>query len=113
MLLQGFNGAPKGSTTAECPRGKCRGLGGESGKELHNAICAHAEVNLIGLCAKRGISSDGCVLYCTSHPCSECAKLIVSAGIIEVVYNEEYPDPLAALIFKNAGIPTRKFIFNE
>ena len=109
MLLQGFNGAPKGSDCKDCPRPRCKGLDEPSGGSLELAICAHAEANLIGLCAKYGISSDGCTLYCTNHPCSECAKLIERAGIKEVVYEQEYASELASLIFKNAGIVVRKF----
>lgn len=109
MLLQGFNGAPIGSTCEECPREKCNGHGGNSGESLGNAICAHGEANLIGLCARYGVSSEGCTLYCTSHPCSECAKLLVSAGIIEIVYDQDYPNELSALILRNAGIKVRRF----
>ena len=109
MLLQGFNGAPFGSTTDDCKRGKCCGGSGGSGGDLHLAICTHAEANLIGLCARYGISSDGCTLFCTSHPCSECAKLLVASGVVEVVYDEEYPSETASLIFKNAGVKVRKF----
>ena len=40
----------------------------------------HAEVNALG--GKRFV---GCVLYCSAHPCKECAASIVAAGIARVV----------------------------
>ena len=102
---EGWNGAPKGSTCDECPRAKCRGESNQpSGAGLDQAICAHAEANLIGNCAKRGIATDQALLYCTTFPCAECAKLIVAAGISQVVYSVKYPSPLSELILNNAGV---------
>lgn len=50
----------------------------------------HAEQNVLMACAKYGISTNGCVLYCTHSPCIDCAKLIVSAGISRVYFNAYY-----------------------
>lgn len=50
----------------------------------------HAEQNLIAFCAKNGIKTDGTTLYVTVSPCIHCAKMILSAGILEVRYLEEY-----------------------
>ena len=36
-----------------------------------------------------GPSVRGCTLYVTKYPCCDCAKVIVQAGIIEVVYENE------------------------
>lgn len=54
---------------------------------------AHAEANAIAAAARAGIKLEGCSLYCTYSPCYECAKLIYQAGIIEVIYKQEYRDP--------------------
>ncbi len=51
----------------------------------------HAEMDALLTCARRGISSDGATLYCTTYPCHNCAKHIVASGIKEVVYVEPYP----------------------
>lgn len=66
----------------------------------------HAEVNAV-LNASRDVR--GCTLYCTLFPCSECAKVIIQAGIT-VVYTTA-PDPrwadscsLAATMFAEAGV---------
>ena len=42
----------------------------------------HAEANAI-LFAKRDLT--GCTLYCTMHPCANCAALIIQSGISRVV----------------------------
>lgn len=51
----------------------------------------HAEMAAIVSCARRGISTSGAVLYCTTFPCHECSRHIVAAGIGRVVYVEPYP----------------------
>jgi deoxycytidylate deaminase len=51
----------------------------------------HAEQAAISSCARRGISTVGCKLYCTTQPCHLCIKIIVSSGVKEVFYIEPYP----------------------
>lgn len=51
----------------------------------------HAEMEAILACSRMGISTQGGVLYCTTFPCHNCAKHIVAAGIMRVVYVEPYP----------------------
>lgn len=113
VIGQGYNGAPEGSSCEDCPRPKCRGETTEStgtGSNLDLAICAHAEANAIGYCARHGISTRGAILYCTTLPCSECAKLIVAAGIKEVVYDTTYPhDAFSKTVLGNAGLVIRNF----
>jgi dCMP deaminase len=111
IIGQGYNGAPEGSGCDECPRGKCKGENVPSGTDLYKAICCHAEPNAIGYCARHGISTRGATIYLPILPCSECAKLIVAAGIVEVVYKDEYADDsLSLLILRNAKINIRKFM---
>jgi dCMP deaminase len=104
LVAEGWNGAPSGSTCEQCPRPKCNGGLQSSGAGLDQAICCHAEANAIGNCAKRGITTHGASLYCTTFPCAECSKLIVAAGISQVVYSVKYPSPLSELILINAGV---------
>jgi dCMP deaminase len=108
MIAEGWNSAPCGSSTEQCPRGKCAGKEA-SGTNLEQAICTHAEANAIANCAKRGVSTDNAIIYTTCFPCAECAKLIVSAGIKEVIYDKAYPTDLSYIIFNQASINYRSF----
>jgi dCMP deaminase len=62
-------------------------------KLVTKAECLHAESNAIAKIARSTTSSVGGTMYCTLAPCLECAKLIIQAGIIRVVYAEVYPYP--------------------
>ncbi len=63
----------------------------------------HAEMEALLSCARRGISSVGGTVYCTTFPCHNCAKHIVAAGISRVVFVEPYPKS-KALEFHNDSV---------
>lgn len=112
IIGQGYNGAPIGTSCEDCPRPRCKGMDAPVGASLDQAICAHAEANGIGFCARHGISTLGATVYLPIFPCTECAKLIVAAGIKEVVYEHGYTetnDRWANFILTNAKISIRKF----
>ena len=69
----------------------------------------HAESNAILKCAKYGRPTNGSTLYITHSPCIECAKLIIQAGIIRVVYLEDYRKAEGLELLKKAGIKVEKF----
>jgi len=50
----------------------------------------HAEMEAILACARRGISTKGATIYCTTFPCHNCAKHIIASGIRRVVFVEPY-----------------------
>lgn len=58
----------------------------------HNDIYTsiHAEAELIAKAAKEGINLNGADLYSTTFPCSNCARLIGTAGIKRVYYSKGY-----------------------
>ena len=60
---------------------------------------AHAEMAALCDAARRGVSVRGCTLYTTLFPCHECTRLIIAAGIAEVVYAEPYPKGLTKEMF--------------
>lgn len=108
ILATGYNGAPAGLKHCEevgclrsdsnIPSGKmhelCRGL--------------HAEQNAIIQAAYHGISIYGSTLYCTNKPCVICTKMIINAGIKEIIYGEGYDDPMSDKMLEEAGIKVRK-----
>ena len=105
IMTTGYNGAPAGLRTCrerqECMRRK---LGIASGTRAELCYAIHAEQNAIIQAAKLGIEISGATLYCTHQPCILCAKMIVNAGIVRVVYGAGYPDPFALEIFREAGV---------
>jgi dCMP deaminase len=74
---------------------------------LSNEI--HAEVNCILYAAKKGIAVEGCTIYVTTQPCTNCSKTIAAAGIKRVVYKTPYSrEPEALDFLKKAGIEVLK-----
>lgn len=105
ILTTGYNGAPAGVENcvekSECLRNR---LKIESGTHAEICYSVHAEQNAIIQAAREGLSLKGCVLYCTHQPCVVCAKMIINAGIKEVIYKEGYPDNFSVDICKEAGV---------
>ncbi len=56
----------------------------------HEQATVHAEQNCIADCSKRGINTEGAIVYCTHHPCINCFKLLIAAGIKEINYLKDY-----------------------
>jgi dCMP deaminase len=93
IVSTGYNGTPFG--VRNCFDGGCARCSSDvaSGQAYDTCICVHAEQNAIVLAARNGISTDGCILYTTLRPCFGCAKESIQAGIIDVVYGEDYVYP--------------------
>ena len=110
IMTTGYNGAPAGVKTCvekgECLRVK---LGIPSGTHAETCFATHAEQNAIIQAAREGISLKGCTLYCTHQPCTVCIKMIINAGIKEVVYKEGYPDEFSVQLAKEADVKLIKF----
>lgn len=104
----GYNGMPRGVKDSEVPWRRGKGLEG-TGQSKHDFVC-HAELNAV---LNAGAPSlRGCRLYVTLFPCSECAKLLVQAGVSEVVYEPspgKPPSSPAATTLSLAGVRSRPF----
>tara|TARA_B110000444_G_C18808298_1_gene581170 strand:- start:1383 stop:1802 length:420 start_codon:yes stop_codon:yes gene_type:complete len=78
-------------------------------RDNHNIATIHAEQNTITDCAKRGVSSDGCIAYITHYPCYNCMKLMVSSGINSIKYINDYKnDNLVAELACEKNITIKK-----
>ena len=110
IMTTGYNGAPAGVKTC-VERGEClrRKMNVPSGQRQELCYAVHAEQNAIIQAAKLGVSIDGATLYCTHQPCVMCAKMIVNAGIVRVVYQEGYPDEFAVEILKEGGVILERY----
>lgn len=62
----------------------------------------HAEMAALTDAARRGIKVQGCTLFTTTFPCHLCARHIVSAGIMRVVYVEPYPKSMAKKLYRDS-----------
>ncbi len=62
----------------------------------------HAEMEALLSCARRGVTTKGAVLYCTTFPCHNCAKHIIAAGIKRVVFIEPYEKSQAEKLHSEA-----------
>ena len=110
IISTGYNGTPRGVTN--CCDGGCARCAGDapSGTDLGECICAHAEMNAISQAAYHGIALNGATLYCTLSPCLICARLIINAGIKEVVYEEEYEfNSQTGDLLSQTGVELRRF----
>lgn len=109
ILSTGYNGTPHGVTN--CFAGGCPRCGSvtKSGEHLEECLCVHAEQNAICQAALHGHAIEGATIYVTISPCLTCAKLIINAGISEVVYAGDYAFlDTVKKIFKQAGVKHRK-----
>ena len=109
VLATGRNGPPRGVPHADevgCLRTK---LGIPSGEQPELCRGLHAEANAIIQVAREGGSTVGAQLYVTNQPCGACAKMIVQAGIIEVIYSESYPDEMGSKMLAEGGVSVRRY----
>ena len=108
ILATGYNGAPSG--LPHCDETGClrQTLGVMSGEKHELCRGLHAEQNVLLQAALHGIGVKNSLLYLTCTPCSICAKMIINAGIKEIIYKESYPDKMAQDFFRVAGVRCRK-----
>lgn len=110
ILTTGYNGAPSGLKSC-AEKGVCMRdeLGIPSGTKAELCYGVHAEQNAIIQAARMGINIEGATLYCTHKPCSICAKMIINAGIVRVVFENDYPDEFTAKLFDESGIEVCRY----
>lgn len=108
ILATGYNGTPSGirhCSEVGCLREKLKIPSGER-HELCRGL--HAEQNVLLQASLHGVSLKESALYVTNQPCIICAKMIINAGIKEVVMADHYPDPMALQFLKEAKIKVRR-----
>jgi tRNA(Arg) A34 adenosine deaminase TadA len=110
ILGVGYNGFPRGCGDDVLPWAKKSAS--DDPLETKYAYVCHAEMNAI--MNKNSADVKNGTMYVTMYPCNECAKLMIQAGIREVVYcegklknddakNEQEKNLLAA---RNSSSPT-------
>lgn len=93
IISDGYNGTPRGfENICELPDGTTK------------PYVLHAEANAITKVARSNNSSEGATIYITAAPCIECAKLIIQAGIVRVVFRDEYRSREGVELLERAGV---------
>ncbi|XP_046646704.1 deoxycytidylate deaminase-like [Daphnia pulicaria] len=105
----GYNGMPIGCSDEILPWGK----NSSQPLETKYMYVCHAEMNAI--MNKNTADLRGCTLYVALFPCNECAKLIIQAGIKQVVYmsdkHKNKPSTEASkMMFSMAGVKCQQFV---
>jgi dCMP deaminase len=68
----------------------------------------HAEQNALIQASLYGISVQESTLYATNQPCIICAKMLINAGISEIVIADGYPDKMAMDFLRQAKVRVRR-----
>jgi len=103
VLSVGYNGFPVGVEDTEERL---------NDRDTKIRYVAHAEANAISTAARSGISLSGSTLVVSAlHPCADCAKLIIQAGISRVIaplpaIDGRWADSfeIAATMFRESGV---------
>ncbi len=108
VLSTGYNGAAKGA--AHCDEVGCVRILMDipSGERMDICRAVHAEQNALLQAACHGIATEGAMMYISVTPCFTCAKMVVNAGIKEIVVGGNYPDERTMDLFKEVGVKVRK-----
>jgi len=81
VMVYSWNGRPIGDDN------NCEDEGGDTHQDV-----LHCESNLVAKAAREGISLKGSTVVVTLSPCLNCSKQMYQAGVMRVVYDEEYRD---------------------
>jgi dCMP deaminase len=115
IIASGYNGPapgiPSGFDLGYCRKEK-EGVNWEN-KGSGHCLATHAEANAIIQNHEKNLS--GTTMFCLHFPCNECAKLIASSGIKEVVYLKMYKEKVSKSeeIFNLASVKFRKMTFDS
>jgi dCMP deaminase len=109
VLTTGYNGAPKG--LSHCGDLGCIREQNQIESGTRHELCrgVHAEQNAVIQAAYFGVSIKDAAMYTTNFPCVLCSKIIVNAGIKEVVYKDQYVDKLSVDILNESKVVVRRY----
>jgi dCMP deaminase len=109
IISTGYNGTPRGVRNCNeggCPR--CNSFA-PAGANLGDCVCSHGEENALVQAAYHGVAVRGATLYTTFCPCLLCTKMIINAGLAEVVYSAQYPlGDVSLSLLREAGVKVRQ-----
>lgn len=109
----GYNGYPRYVTDD---------IDGYHDRETRLRFTIHAESNSVAAAAMAGTATKGCRMYVTHWPCADCSKLIIQAGITEVIapkpdeeFYQRWKESMDAglSMFREAGVHARAYVAEE
>ena len=115
IIASGYNGPapgiPSGFDLGYCRKEK-EGINWEN-KGSGHCLATHAEANAIIQNHEKDL--NGTTMFCLHFLCNECAKLIASSGIKEIVYLKMYKEEISnsEKIFELAKVKCRKMEFTS
>ena len=92
IIATGYNGNVAGQ--AHCDH--------RDGSPCETAV--HAEENCLYFAARHGLNTDGSTLYVTHNPCYRCARGLVNAGVVRVVYRYKYRSAEGIQLLVDSGV---------
>jgi dCMP deaminase len=109
VLTTGYNGAPKG--LKHCAEVGCVRLTNNIESGTRHELCrgVHAEQNAVIQAAYFGVSIKDSTIYTTNYPCVMCAKILVNAGVREIVYRDDYVDALSRKVLEESNMTVRLY----
>ena len=113
VVATGYNGAPERVMNCDlrgCIRQEQSIPSGQCHEKCHGV---HAEENALLQAARFGQSIEGGIIYTTNSPCTMCAKSIINAGIVTVIYQDGYPDEIGRKLLIEAGITLAQYKPNQ
>ncbi len=102
VILTGYNGHIKGTKHISYV------------EDGHEQMTVHAEANAISDAAYRGIITKGSTAYITHFPCIVCIKSLISAGVKEIQYLNDYKNnKLCIELADNSNVVLKKFVLDS
>ncbi len=101
VISCGYNGFPSGTPHESIMR------------DGHEINTIHSEQNSISDAAKRGVAIENTTIYITHFPCINCAKYIISSGIKQIIYLDDYRnDDVVLELLEKSGVEIDKLNMN-
>lgn len=98
VISSGYNGYPSGCKHISIHR------------DNHEINTIHAEQNAISDAARRGVALQNSTIYITHYPCINCCKYIISSGINNIVYLDDYKnDEIVSKLLEECNISINKY----
>jgi dCMP deaminase len=110
VLTTGYNGAPKG--LRHCEEVGCVRMENNIESGTRHELCrgVHAEQNAVIQAAYFGVSIKDSSIYTTNFPCVLCSKILLNAGIVEIIYKNDYIDSMSKNILDEAKTIVRRYV---